>query len=84
MQEGSKRKAEEIVKMTAGKISTPQYAVSTKIAVGKPPAVIQEQAKDMDLVVVSSHGRKGVSRFLMGSVSHAVVHDVSCPIIVVR
>jgi nucleotide-binding universal stress UspA family protein len=84
LQEGARRKAEEIVKTTASKLSSPQYTVSTKVAVGKPTAVIQEQSKDMDLVVVSSHGRTGISRFLVGSVSHAVVHDVTCPVLIVR
>ena len=38
----------------------------------------------MDLVVVGSHSRKGVERFLLGSVSHSVVHEVACSILVVR
>jgi nucleotide-binding universal stress UspA family protein len=38
----------------------------------------------MDLVVVASHGRKGLMRFLLGSVSHSIVHQVTCPILVVR
>jgi nucleotide-binding universal stress UspA family protein len=82
--EGAERRAEELVKTTASKLSNSQYTVSTKVAVGKPAVMIQEQAKDKDLVVLSSHGRKGLSRFLMGSVSHSVVHDVACPVIVVR
>jgi nucleotide-binding universal stress UspA family protein len=46
--------------------------------------VIEQEAKGMDLVVVTSHGRKGISRFLLGSVSHAVVHHVTCPVLVLR
>ena len=82
--EGAERKAEELVKATAGKLSGSSYKVSTKVIVGKPVELIPEQAKDKDLVIVSSHGRKGLSRFLMGSVSHSVVHDVACPVLVVR
>jgi nucleotide-binding universal stress UspA family protein len=82
--EGAERIAEELVKATAGKLSGSSYKVSTKVAVGRPAAVIQEQAKDKDLVVVSSHGRRGLSRFMMGSVSHSVVHEVECPVLVVR
>jgi len=84
LQDGATRKQEDLVKTIAGRLTGPQYKVSTKVSIGNPPVLIQEQAKDADLVVVSSHGRKGVSRFLMGSVSHAVVHDVSCPVLVVR
>ncbi|MGZ8381873.1 MAG: universal stress protein [Nitrospira sp.] len=82
--EGAERYAEELVKSTAGKLLSPRYTVSTKVAQGNPAAVIEQEAKDMDLVVVASHGRKGVSRFLLGSVSHAVVHHVTCPILVLR
>jgi nucleotide-binding universal stress UspA family protein len=76
--------AEELVQSTAGKLLTPRYTVSTKVATGNPAAVIEQEANGMDLVVVTSHGRKGISRFLLGSVSHAVVHHVTCPILVLR
>ena len=82
--EGAERYAEELVKSTAGKLLNPRYTVSTKVAQGNPAAVIEQEAKDMDLVVVTSHGRKGISRFLLGSVSRAVVHHVTCPILVLR
>jgi nucleotide-binding universal stress UspA family protein len=82
--EGAERYAEELVKSTAGKLLNPRYTVSTKVAQGNPAAVIEQEAKDMDLVVVTSHGRKGISRFLLGSVSHAIVHHVSSPILVLR
>jgi nucleotide-binding universal stress UspA family protein len=37
-----------------------------------------------DLIVVGSHGRSGVSRFLIGSVSDFVVRNAHCPVMVVR
>ena len=84
LQERAKHRAEDIVKEIAGRLMSSQSKVTTKVTVGKAAVQIQAQAKDADLVVVSSHGRKGISRFLVGSVSHAVVHDVSCPVLVVR
>ncbi len=82
--EDVQRYAEELVQSTAGKLSNSQYTVTTKVVQGNPAAVIEQGAKDMDLVVVTSHGRKGISRFLLGSVSHAVVHHVTCPVLVLR
>jgi len=82
--EGAETYAEEFVKETAAKLLDSKYTVSTKVSVGNPAALIEEQAQSMDLVVTASHGRTGIARFLMGSVSHSVVHHVSCPVLVVR
>ncbi len=82
--EGAERYAEEFVKSTAAKILDSRYTVSTKVAVGNPAEMVEEEAKAMDLVVVASHGRKGIERFLLGSVSHAIVHHVTCPVLVIR
>lgn len=82
--EGAERYAEELVKSTAGKLLNAHYTITTKVATGNPAAVIEQEAEDMDLVVVASHGRKGISRFLLGSVSHTVVHHVTCPVLVLR
>jgi nucleotide-binding universal stress UspA family protein len=82
--EGAETYAEEFVKETAAKLLDSKYTVSTKVAVGSPAALIEEKAHTMDLVVAASHGRRGLARFLLGSVSHAIVHHVSCPVLVIR
>ena len=76
--------AEELVQATAAKLQRADYKVTTAVIQGNPTTVIEQEAKDMDLVVVTSHGRTGLSRFLLGSVSHAVVHHVTCPVLVLR
>ena len=82
--DAAERHAEDFVKSTAAKLLDSRYTVSTKVAVGSPAATLAEEATKADLVVVASHGRRGISRFLMGSVSHAVVHHATCPVLVVR
>jgi nucleotide-binding universal stress UspA family protein len=82
--EGAEGYAEEFVKATAAKLLDIGYTVSTKVSVGNPAAMVEEQAQAMDLVVVASHGRKGIDRFLLGSVSHTIVHHVTCPVLVIR
>ncbi len=37
-----------------------------------------------DLIVMSSHGRSGVTRWVFGSVAHKVLHGACCPILLVR
>lgn len=40
--------------------------------------------QDVDLVVMSSHGRSGISRFIFGSVAQKVMQDVSVPVMIIR
>lgn len=37
-----------------------------------------------DLIVIGSHGRTGVKRMLLGSVSNAVANQAPCPVTIVR
>jgi nucleotide-binding universal stress UspA family protein len=76
--------AEDLVKTVGAELMGSRYSIGTRVATGEVAATVAEQAKGMDLVVVASHGRKGLERFLLGSASHAIVHHVTCPILVVR
>ncbi|MEQ8232340.1 MAG: universal stress protein [Gammaproteobacteria bacterium] len=40
--------------------------------------------EQVDLVVIGSHGRSGLKRVLLGSVSNAVVNHAPCPVTIVR
>lgn len=53
---------------------------------GNPKEAIVEEAKKRksDLVVVGSHGTKGVARFLLGGVARAVVRHAPCSVLVAR
>jgi nucleotide-binding universal stress UspA family protein len=42
------------------------------------------EAEHADMVLVGSHGRGVVGRFLLGSVSEHVVRHAPCPVLVVR
>jgi universal stress protein A len=46
--------------------------------------VAAADSESADLIVVGSHGRSGVSRFFIGSVSDYVVRHAHCPVMVVR
>ena len=37
-----------------------------------------------DLIVMGTHGRKGLSRLLMGSVAENVVRKATCPILTLK
>jgi nucleotide-binding universal stress UspA family protein len=42
------------------------------------------QQEKPDLVVMSSHGRTGISRFFFGSVAQEILHSVSVPVMIIR
>jgi nucleotide-binding universal stress UspA family protein len=37
----------------------------------------------VDLIVISSHGRSGISRLLLGSVAERVMREATCPVLLV-
>ena len=39
---------------------------------------------EVDMIVLGSHGRSGLKRVLLGSVSRAVANDARCPVIISR
>jgi nucleotide-binding universal stress UspA family protein len=60
--------------------------VEEVIAHGDAAAEIVRVAKEreVDLIVLSSHGRTGLGRILFGSTAEAVVRHASCPVLVVK
>jgi nucleotide-binding universal stress UspA family protein len=54
--------------------------------IGEPRATILDTAKSWgaDLIILGSHGRRGLDRFLLGSVSEAVAVHASCSVQVIR
>jgi nucleotide-binding universal stress UspA family protein len=43
-----------------------------------------QKSSSADLVVMGSHGRKGIKRFILGSVAEAVLRSLECPILIVK
>ena len=82
--EQSKRHAEQVVNDTAQALASPHFTVSTDVRLGDPVTTVCEVGNSHDLIVVGSHGRKGLDRFLLGSVSHGIVHRAGCSVLVVR
>ena len=78
--------ARAFVEETAAALSKLQYSAKGDILMGAPAlAILQEaEASGPDLILMGAHGRHGVTRFLLGSVSHAVLHRAPCPLLIVR
>ena len=58
--------------------------IATSVVFDSPVSALLEAAKDATALVVGSHGRRGLTRFLLGSVSHDVIVHAPCPVIVRR
>ena len=82
--EQSKRHAEQVVTDMAQALASPQFTVATDVRLGDPVTTVCEAGNSHDLIVIGSHGRKGLDRFLLGSVSHGIVHQTGCSVLVVR
>ena len=56
------------------------------VLVGDPGASVADFADEIDagMVVVSSHGKSGFKRMLLGSVAERVVRLVHCPVLVLK
>jgi nucleotide-binding universal stress UspA family protein len=61
--------------------------IADKVVItGSPVEVILDQAKHQktDLILVGTHGRRGMKRLMLGSVAEAVVRRAACPVFTVK
>jgi len=59
--------------------------VRQKVEVGVPQANIVDMAarEKVDMIILSTHGRTGLSHMLLGSVAEKVIGRASCPVLVI-
>jgi nucleotide-binding universal stress UspA family protein len=62
------------------------FGVSVEVRFGEPAQEIVDLVEEegIDLVVMSTHGRGGLARLLMGSVAQSVPRRLSVPVMMVR
>ncbi len=78
-------RAEEELKNLAKTINS-DLKVETMIRTGKPFVEIIETAKekDIDLIIIATHGHTGVEHLLFGSTAEKVVRKAPCPVLTLR
>ncbi|VTT87745.1 Universal stress protein [Halorubrum sp. DM2] len=79
-------RGEEIVDRAAATIGDGGVSTETAVVTGTPHEAILEyaDANDVDLVVMGTHGRTGIERYLLGSVTEKVVRLSDAPVVTVR
>lgn len=78
--------AAEITERAAQSLKKTGLSTETSVREGDPRSSIVDEADEWgaDLIVVGSHGRTGLTRWLLGSVAQAIVGHASCSVEVVR
>ncbi len=62
-----------------GDVKVEQWVVE-----GTAGAVLVDESRDADLLVVGSRGHGGFAQLLLGSVSQQCAHHAACPVVIVR
>jgi nucleotide-binding universal stress UspA family protein len=61
-------------------------AVETAVRWGSPVEAIVDYSREqaIDLIVIATHGRTGLSHVLLGSVAERIVREAPCPVLTIR
>jgi nucleotide-binding universal stress UspA family protein len=80
------REHEELVARASRALTEAGLPCETKVILGEPASGLVQAVRDegADLLVVGSHGRTGLSKLLLGSVSAHVVGHAPCSVLVVK
>ena len=76
-------KQTEYIEGVAERLRAIGYQAHGVAVVGTPATMILQQATTLrsDLILMGTRGRQGITRFVLGSVSHAVLHKMPCPVL---
>lgn len=77
--------AKHYLEQVAATLELPELTVCLEAEIGEPAQVIAETASRLkvDAIVMSTHGRSGLSRWLFGSVTNKVLGTRCCPVYVI-
>jgi nucleotide-binding universal stress UspA family protein len=86
IEEDRKKQANDLVAGVTKQLQQERFKATGVVDVGDAKTKILENASKWgaDLIVMGSHGWKGVNRFLLGSVSEAVARHAACSVEIVR
>jgi nucleotide-binding universal stress UspA family protein len=84
--EEQKEPARELVERFAKKLRGAGFEASTAVEIGDVRVSILDTATEWhaDLIVIGSHGRKGIESFFLGSVTESVARHAKCSVEIVR
>ncbi len=80
------KQASESVERIAETLRKAGFKAESRVLENEIRSAILDAAHDWkaDLIVLGSHGEKGLRKFLMGSVAESVAHHAECSVLIVR
>jgi nucleotide-binding universal stress UspA family protein len=81
-----KAEAEKYISQASAKIKRDGFRVKTEVPTGNPAETLADYAtkNGVDLIVIATHGRSGVSRWVWGSVADRILRSACVPVLMVR
>jgi len=86
LNEEARKEAEEYLAKVRQPLADRGLNVNIRVLTGKAADVLADYVRESgaDLLVISSHGRSGPSRWLWGSVAEKLLHSACIPVMIVR
>ena len=84
-EERDRAESEDYLKGILAQCAANEVPVVTRVAFGAAPEMIVQTADQTqaELIVMSTHGRSGLNRFLYGSVAEAVLRGTQLPLLLI-
>lgn len=80
------KQAQHTVDRAAATLKTTGFNVKSRVVEAETRSGILDVASEWhaDLIILGSHGRKGLQRFMLGSVAESVARNAYCSVLIVR
>jgi len=81
-----RKTAEDYLKKIVEDTAIENAQIHYEVLEGKAAETLADWAEknDVDLIVIASHGRSGIGRWMMGSVADRIMHSVCVPVLMIR
>ena len=78
--------AEAYIKGVVAQLQAEGASLHGEVLVGRVAESLSEYAEnnEVDLIIIATHGRSGVTRWVRGSVADKILHSASVPVMMVR
>lgn len=80
-------RVDEALRIKTNNKETDKLEINTDLIEGINPSMrIVEYAasKNMDLIVINTHGRKGIKKFMLGSITEKIIQESPCAVLALR